>query len=97
MPITKTAKRSLKKSLKRREANASKKEIIKNTKKQFLKLLAAQKFEEAHKTLNLLYKLFDKAVKTHLIKKNAAARYKSRLTKKLLIALNKEKIKEKRG
>lgn len=84
MPITKTAKRALKKSLKRKERNILKKKTIKETKKKFLKLIAASNFEEAKKLLNVLYKLIDKAAKTHLITKNKANRDKARLAKKLL-------------
>ena len=84
MPITKTAKRALKKSLKRREKNVLQKEVLKKTEKKFFKLLASNNLEEAKKALNLLYKLLDKAAKTNLIKKNKAKRDKSRLAKKLL-------------
>ena len=83
MPITKTAKRALKKSLKRKERNLLKKVVLKKTEKKFLKLLASSNTEEAKKILNVLYKLLDKAPKTNLIKKNKAARDKSRLAKKL--------------
>ncbi len=83
MPITKTAKRALKKSLKRREKNLLKKVVLKKTEKKFLKLLASSNTEEAKKILNVLYKLLDKAAKTNLIKRNKAARDKSRLAKKL--------------
>jgi len=83
MPITKTAKRALKKSLKRREKNLLKKVVLKKTEKKFLKLLASSNTEEAKKILNVLYKLLDKAAKTNLIKRNKAARDKSRLVKKL--------------
>lgn len=89
MPITKTARRSLKKSLKNREANILKKETLKKTEKKFFKLLASNNLEEAKKTLNLLYKLLDKAAKTNLIKKNTAARNKSRLAKKIVVSLKK--------
>jgi len=84
MPITKTAKRALKKSLKRREKNVLQKEVLKKTEKKFLKLVASSNTEEAKKILNVLYKLLDKAAKTNLIKKNKAKRDKSRLAKKLL-------------
>lgn len=83
MPITKTAKRALKKSLKRREKNLLKKVVLKKTEKKFLKTLASNNIEETKKILNILYKLLDKAAKTNLIKKNKAVRDKSRLAKKL--------------
>ncbi|MFA5392432.1 MAG: 30S ribosomal protein S20 [Candidatus Paceibacterota bacterium] len=92
MPITKTAKRALKKSLKRREKNLLQRAILKKTEKKFLKLLVSSNLEqseagfdieEAKKILTILYKLLDKAAKTNLIKKNKANRDKSRLAKKL--------------
>lgn len=83
MPITQTAKRSLRKSLKQQEKNLQRKTLLKKTKKQFLKALDANDLEGAKKTLSLLYKLLDKASKTNLLKKNKVARDKSRLAKKL--------------
>jgi len=83
MPITKSAKRALKKSTKTRKANLQKKAILKKTKKDFLELLEVGKIEEAKKILPKAYKLLDKAVKINLIKKNKANREKSRLAKKI--------------
>jgi len=89
MAITKSAKRALKKSLKRRERNLKRKELLKKAKKEFLKLIEAKKLEEAKQLLPKLYKLLDKAAKVNLIKKNTASRLKSRLTKKLNKELSK--------
>jgi len=83
MPITKTAKKSLKKSLIRKHRNIQRKELLRKTEKQFLKLLANTNTQEAQKTLGILYKLLDKAAKHNFIKKNKAARDKSRLAKLL--------------
>ena len=55
------------------------KALVKQTKK----LASAQKKEEAVKLLPKLYKAIDKAAKRGIIKKNTAARKKSRLTKLL--------------
>ncbi len=49
--------------------------------KKVMKLAAAKKIEEAKKLLPLAYKAIDKSAKTGVIKKNAAARKKSRLAK----------------
>ena len=49
--------------------------------KQTKKLVSAEKKQEAVKLLPELYKAIDKAAKRGIIKKNAAARKKSRLTK----------------
>jgi len=83
MPITKSAKIALRKNSKRRKFNIEKKIVLKKAKKDFLKLLEAGKIEEARKMLPRVYKLLDKAVKINLIKKNKAARDKSRLAKKI--------------
>ncbi|NMB92411.1 MAG: 30S ribosomal protein S20 [Parcubacteria group bacterium] len=83
MPITNTAKKSLKKSLQRRQINIKRKELLRTTEKQYRKLIAESNIPEAQKTLNILYKLLDKAAKNKLIKKNKAARDKSKLTKLL--------------
>lgn len=83
MPITKSAKIALRKSSKKRKFNIEKKIVLKKAKKDFLKLLEMGKIEEAKKMLPRVYKLLDKAVKINLIKKNKAARDKSRLAKKI--------------
>ena len=57
------------------------KNAMKTLVKQTKKLAGAQKKEEAIKLLPQLYKAIDKAAKRGIIKKNAAARKKSRLTK----------------
>lgn len=49
--------------------------------KQEEKLLDQKNFEEAQKLLPQLYKALDKAASRGVIKKNTAARKKSRLTK----------------
>ena len=81
MAITKSAKKALRQSLKRRKTNAVQKSKIKNLLKQVRNLASQKKTEEAKKLLPQLYKILDKAAKTGLIKKNTAARKKSRLTK----------------
>ena len=82
MPITISAKRAVRESSKKRKANLQKKIVLKKTKKDFLKLIESGKIEEAKKMLPKAYKLLDKAAKVNLIKKNRAAREKSRLAKK---------------
>jgi len=81
MAITSSAKKALRQSQKRRIINVRKKEKIKNLIKEVKNLASQKKIEEAKKLLPQLYKILDKAAKTGLIKKNAAARKKSRLTK----------------
>lgn len=83
MPITKSAFKALRQSKKRRIKNLQKKEAFKTAIKEFKKLVAGGKFDEAKKILPLVYKKLDKAAKTGVIKKNKASRLKSRTTKLL--------------
>jgi len=84
MPITSSAKRAVRESSKKRKANLQKRIVLKKTKKDFLKLIENGKIEEAKKMLPKVHKLLDKAAKVNLIKKNKAARDKSKLAKKLI-------------
>lgn len=81
MPITKSAKKALRQSKKRRARNIQQKKAFKDIIKSIRKLALENKKEEALKLLPQAYKAIDKAVKAGLIKKNTAARKKSRLTK----------------
>ena len=71
----------MRQSLKRRDRNLKKKEAFKVLIRDIRKFVAAKKKEEAKKLLPALYKSLDKAAKTNVIKKNAAARNKSRMTR----------------
>ena len=51
--------------------------------KKIKKLIVAKKTEEAQKLIPLAYKAIDKSAKTGVIKKNTAARKKSRLMRNL--------------
>ena len=97
-PITKSAKKALRQSLRRRVRNLQKMKKLKNLLKE-VKNLISQKtttppppsqpsagplIEEAKKLLPQVYKLLDKAAKTGLIKKNTASRKKSRIAKAIL-------------
>lgn len=81
MAITKSAKKALRQSQKRKTINVRKREKIKILIKEARNLVSQKKAEEAKKLLPQLYKLLDKAAKTGLIKKNAASRKKSRIAK----------------
>jgi small subunit ribosomal protein S20 len=102
MPITKSAKKALRQSLRRRARNLQKMRKLKNLLKEVKNLVSQKKvkedkssfpasfsrdkssaIEEARKLLPQVYKLLDKAAKTGLIKKNTAARKKSRITKSI--------------
>lgn len=81
MPITASAKKALRQSIKRRARNLKQKEAYKKLVKEVRGFSAAGKTAEAEKLLSELYKSLDKAAKTNVIKKNKANRLKSRLSK----------------
>jgi len=81
MPITQSAKKALRQSVRRRARNIIKKEAFKDAIRQIKKLAGEKQTGEAKKLLPALYKALDKAAKTNAIKKNKASRLKSRLTK----------------
>ncbi len=83
MPVTKSAKKALRQSKKRRKRNVRQLAAMKGIIKNIRKLALGNKKEEALKLLSKAYKLIDKAAKTGIIKKNNANRKKSRLTKLL--------------
>jgi len=83
MPIKASAKKALRQSLKRRSRNIARKNKIKDLVKKARSLVAQNKKDEAKQLLPQVYKALDKAAKAGVIKKNAAARKKSRITKSL--------------
>jgi small subunit ribosomal protein S20 len=74
MPIIKSAKKKLKQDIVRQRLNKAKKERLKKAIKSFMAKPAPEKFSN-------LQSIIDKIAKSGLIKKNKAARLKSRLTK----------------
>ena len=84
MPITKSAKRAWRKSEKRRTRNLQRMKKIKSHLKEVRNLVSQKKIEEAQKLLPQVYKILDKAAKIGLIKKNTAARKKSRIAEAIL-------------
>ncbi|KND46705.1 MAG: SSU ribosomal protein S20p [Parcubacteria bacterium C7867-006] len=79
MPITKSAKKALRGSEKKRLFNVNKKELINKAVKKVKKLVAEKKGKEALALMPEVQKILDKSVKTGLLKLNAASRKKSRL------------------
>ena len=79
MPITKSAKKVLRSSARKQKFNLEKKTAIKVIVKKVKKLVSEKKVEEARKLLPEVQKTIDKAVKTGVLKKNNAARKKSRI------------------
>ncbi len=83
MAITKSAKKALRQSERRKKHNALNKNKIKSLEKKIEKLLIEKKTDEARKLLPEVYKALDKAAKRKVIKKNKSSRRKSRITKSL--------------
>ena len=84
MAITKSAKKRIRSSEKKKVFNLRKIRNMKETITSFLKDIKEKKVEDAEKKLPTVYKAIDKAAQRGIIKKNNAARKKSRLTKKVV-------------
>jgi small subunit ribosomal protein S20 len=83
MPITKSAEKALRQSVGRHTRNLVKSTEVKKLIKSFRKAIADGKTEEAKKSLSLIYKKLDKAVKSGVFKTGTVRRIKSRLAKKI--------------
>jgi small subunit ribosomal protein S20 len=73
-------------SLRRRSRNRANRASLRTALKSFARLLDAGKPEEAGKELATLYARVDQAVRKGVLPKNAAARQKSRLTRRLNVS-----------
>ncbi len=80
MPITKSAKKAIRGSLRKKAFNDARKRAMKDVIKKLEKAVKADK-ESAVKMLPTAFKAIDKAAKRGVIKKNNAARKKSRLSR----------------
>ena len=83
MPITASAKKAMRSSKKKRVFNLKRKNEMSKTIKEYEKLVLAKDTKKAQEMIPKLQKAIDKALKKGLIKKNTAARKKSRLMKKV--------------
>lgn len=81
MPITRSAKKALRTSAKKRDFNLARKDKASKAVKSVKKLIAEGKTKEARAALTVAQSALDKAVKGHTIDKNTASRRKSRLSK----------------
>ncbi|MEI7810009.1 MAG: 30S ribosomal protein S20 [bacterium] len=80
MPIIQSAKKAVRGSLRKKAFNDSRKKAMKEVIKKIEKTVKTDK-KEAEKMLSKAYQVIDKAAKRGVIKKNNAARKKSRLSK----------------
>ena len=80
MPITKSAKKAIRTSLRKKAVNDQRKRVMKEVIKKIEKLAKTDKAGAA-KMLSGAFQSIDKGAKRGIIKKNNAARKKSRLSK----------------
>ena len=83
MPIKKSAKKYIRVTKKNTASNKERKLAFRTSIKKLLILIKEEKKSEARKEFVNTQKTLDKATKTGIIKKNTAARKKSRLAKKI--------------
>ena len=79
MAITSSAKTAIRGAARKHVFNLRRKDVLRDTTKSLLKLISAKDVKGAEKLLPSAYKAIDKAMKRGVIKKNTAARKKSRL------------------
>lgn len=80
MPITKSAKKAVRGSLRKKAMNDGRKKVMKEVIKKIEKLNKSDKAGAA-KMLPTAFQAIDKAAKRGIIKKNNASRKKARLTR----------------
>ena len=80
MPITKSAKKAIRGSLRKKAVNDRRKRVMKEEIKKIEKIIKTDK-KAAEKILSKAFQAIDKAAKKGVIKKNNAARKKSRLSR----------------
>ena len=80
MPITQSAKKAVRGSLRKKGYNDSRKRAMKEIIKKIEKISKTDK-KEALKMLSSAFAIIDKAAQKNVIKKNNAARKKSRLSR----------------
>ena len=80
MSITRGAKKAHRSSLRKREFNLRRKDKVSRAIKSLKKFVASDKKKEAEAMMREVQSALDKAVKAKFLKKNTAARKKSRLS-----------------
>jgi small subunit ribosomal protein S20 len=80
MPITESAKKAIRGSLRKKAYNDARRRAMRDIIKKIEKLVKTDK-AEARKMLSSAFKAIDKAAQKGVIKKNNAARKKSRLSR----------------
>ncbi|MBI4445940.1 MAG: 30S ribosomal protein S20 [Acidobacteria bacterium] len=83
MPNTRSAEKQVRQSERRRQMNRRTLSRLRNSIKKLRRLLDERKLEEAQSALPQVYQVIDRSARKRVIHSNTAARYKSRLTKRL--------------
>jgi small subunit ribosomal protein S20 len=83
MPNLQTSIKDLRQTKRRTVYNNRLRNRIKRATRRFEDLLKEEKYDEAQKSLEQVYKILDKAAKKNVIKEGNASRRKSRLASKL--------------
>ena len=83
MPIKHAALKQIRKDRTRHERNQAVRSELKTLTKRLLGLLREQKLEEARTLIHEVAKKYDRAASRKVIHPNTAARYKSRLMRRL--------------
>ena len=83
MPITKSAKKSIRQNKRRRVINLKRKKALKTTLKEVKLLISENKLKEAKEMMPKVQRVLDKSAKMHTIKENKARRTKSRIEKSI--------------
>ena len=83
MANTTSARKAQRQSIKRKKLNLAKKSRVHRLTKEFQVLVSKKETGQAQDLLSQAYKAIDKAAKTGILKKNTAARKKSRLARLL--------------
>lgn len=87
MPNIKSAAKRMRQSQKRKQRNRRHLSKMRTEIKRFRSLLAEDKSAEAKDRLSLVYSVIDHTAQKGVIHRNTAARYKSRITSSLNLAL----------
>ena len=87
MPNIKSAAKRMRQNEKRKQRNRHHLSKMRTEIKKFRRLLAEDKSGEAKDRLSLVYSIIDHTAQKGVIHRNTAARYKSRLTSGLNLAL----------
>ena len=87
MATHKSAEKRARQNIKRRSRNRSIRATLRTELKKFLALITENKLEDAKKALPAVHKVIDKAQTKGVLKKETASRSKSRMTKKLNLAV----------